>query len=200
MAARRQPPPTLTPMRAAVMREWELPSTTCPNPSPQSGQALTRVLACGICGSDLHLLQHGEESAGARATSSPRRTRPTRSARCPSRPDQPTSWATSSAARSSSSGPGARTWPRATSSSRMPVAFDAAGVHAIGFSNRYPGGYAELMVLNDLLAMKVPNGLRAAAGGADRAARRRRARGGQERHPQRRRRDRARAAARSGWP
>ena len=41
----------------------------------------------------------------------------------------------------------------------MPVAFDAAGVHAVGFSNLYPGGYAELMVLNDLLALKVPNGL-----------------------------------------
>ena len=38
----------------------------------------------------------------------------------------------------------------------MPAAFDAAGVHAIGFSNLYPGGYAELMVLNELLALKVP--------------------------------------------
>ena len=29
----------------------------------------------------------------------------------------------------------------------------------IGFSNLYPGGYAELMVLNELLAIKVPDGL-----------------------------------------
>src|SRR5262249_47722812 len=41
----------------------------------------------------------------------------------------------------------------------MPVAFDAAGVHGIGFSNKYPGGYAEVMVLNEMLSMKVPAGL-----------------------------------------
>ena len=74
----------------------------------------------------------------------------------------------------------------------MPAAFDAAGVHAIGFSNHYPGGYAERIVLNDLLAPEGPERPGAPAGGADRAVRRRRARGGQERHPQRRRGDRPR--------
>jgi threonine dehydrogenase-like Zn-dependent dehydrogenase len=43
----------------------------------------------------------------------------------------------------------------------MPVAFDDRGLHAVGYSNDYPGGYAERMVLNDLLALKVPNGLSA---------------------------------------
>jgi threonine dehydrogenase-like Zn-dependent dehydrogenase len=41
----------------------------------------------------------------------------------------------------------------------VPGAFDERGVHAIGFSNHYPGGYADLMVLNDVLALKVPTGL-----------------------------------------
>jgi len=41
----------------------------------------------------------------------------------------------------------------------MPVAFDAAGVHALGYSNTYNGGYAELMVVNEMLSMKVPGGL-----------------------------------------
>jgi threonine dehydrogenase-like Zn-dependent dehydrogenase len=41
----------------------------------------------------------------------------------------------------------------------MPVVFDADGVHPIGFSNTYPGGYAEFMALNELLAIKVPGGL-----------------------------------------
>jgi threonine dehydrogenase-like Zn-dependent dehydrogenase len=41
----------------------------------------------------------------------------------------------------------------------MPVVFDAAGVHPIGFSNIYPGGYAEYMALSELLAIKVPAGL-----------------------------------------
>jgi threonine dehydrogenase-like Zn-dependent dehydrogenase len=41
----------------------------------------------------------------------------------------------------------------------MPIAFDDAGVHALGYSNRYPGGYAEMMVLNELMAIKVPAGV-----------------------------------------
>ena len=41
----------------------------------------------------------------------------------------------------------------------MPVAFDASGLHAVGYSNQYNGGYAELMVLSEMLAMKVPSGL-----------------------------------------
>ena len=41
----------------------------------------------------------------------------------------------------------------------LPVAFDAEGLHAVGYSNRYNGGYAELMVLNELTGIKVPAGL-----------------------------------------
>jgi threonine dehydrogenase-like Zn-dependent dehydrogenase len=47
----------------------------------------------------------------------------------------------------------------------LPVAFDTAGLHAVGFSNIYNGGYAELMVLNEMVGIKVPAGL-----GADIAA------------------------------
>ena len=48
-------------MRATVMRDWELRVDDVPDPVPGPGQVLTKVLACGICGSDLHLLQHGKE-------------------------------------------------------------------------------------------------------------------------------------------
>ncbi len=41
----------------------------------------------------------------------------------------------------------------------MPVNFDANGVHPLGYSNVYNGGYAELMVLIELLGIKVPTGL-----------------------------------------
>jgi threonine dehydrogenase-like Zn-dependent dehydrogenase len=41
----------------------------------------------------------------------------------------------------------------------MPVAFDDTGLHPLGFSNRYPGGYAEQVVVNEMLALKVPTGL-----------------------------------------
>ncbi len=41
----------------------------------------------------------------------------------------------------------------------LPVAFDGDGLHPLGFSNRYPGGYAEMMVLNEMTGIKVPAGL-----------------------------------------
>jgi len=41
----------------------------------------------------------------------------------------------------------------------LPVAFDADGLHPLGYSNRYNGGYAELMVFNELTGIKVPGGL-----------------------------------------
>jgi len=46
-------------MRAAIMRDWELRVDDLPDPTPGPGQVLTRVLACGICGSDLHMVRHG---------------------------------------------------------------------------------------------------------------------------------------------
>ena len=56
------PPPTVAAMRAAVMTNWELRVDDIEEPTPSDGQVLTKVLACGICGSDLHLVKHGEES------------------------------------------------------------------------------------------------------------------------------------------
>ena len=33
---------------------------TVPEPEPLAGEILVGTLVCGICGSDLHALQHGE--------------------------------------------------------------------------------------------------------------------------------------------
>jgi 2-desacetyl-2-hydroxyethyl bacteriochlorophyllide A dehydrogenase len=41
----------------------------------------------------------------------------------------------------------------------MPMLFDPNGIHPIGYSNTYPGGYSERIVLADVLTLKVPNGL-----------------------------------------
>ena len=49
-------------MRATVMTNWELRVDDIDVPTAGPGQVLTKVLSCGICGSDLHLLQHGAES------------------------------------------------------------------------------------------------------------------------------------------
>ena len=47
-------------MRAAVMRGSKIVVDTVPDPQPLAGETLVRTLACGICGSDLHALEHGK--------------------------------------------------------------------------------------------------------------------------------------------
>jgi threonine dehydrogenase-like Zn-dependent dehydrogenase len=149
-------------MRAAVMRHWELSVDEVPEPVPQSGQALTRVLACGICGSDLHVLQHGAEQLSLRdelAAENP----PDPLAPQPFEADQPVVMGHEFCCEVVELGPGCENLAVGDVVVSMPGAIDASGVHAIGYSNRYPGGYGELLVVNDLLALKVPAGLPARA-------------------------------------
>ena len=50
-------------MRAAVMRGQKLVVDTLLEPEPGPGEVLVKTLACGICGSDLHVLRHAHELA-----------------------------------------------------------------------------------------------------------------------------------------
>lgn len=145
-------------MRAAVMTNWALSVEDVPDPVPGPGQVLTRVLACGICGSDLHMLQHGarqrELAAEMEGDLPPDPMRPRFF-----EPDKPTIMGHEFCCEVVDVGPGCTNLAVGDVVVSMPGAFDAAGVHAIGYSNVYNGGYAELMVLNDLLGLRVPNGL-----------------------------------------
>jgi len=42
-------------MRAAIMRQKQIIVDQLPVPEPGAGQVLVKTLACGICGSDLHM-------------------------------------------------------------------------------------------------------------------------------------------------
>ncbi|WP_430461464.1 zinc-binding dehydrogenase [Thalassolituus sp. LLYu03] len=48
-------------MNALIMQNGELTLTQAAVPEPMAGQVLVRSLACGICGSDLHLTRHTGE-------------------------------------------------------------------------------------------------------------------------------------------
>lgn len=127
-------------------------------PMPGPGQLLVRTLACGICGSDLHALRHGDQlvamTAEAVAVS----------------PDMGFVPAVMDlgrdvvmghefAAEVLEIGPGVDRWTPGDVVVSLPMVFDDAGAHTLGYSNDYPGGYGELMVLSDLVAIAVPNGL-----------------------------------------
>jgi threonine dehydrogenase-like Zn-dependent dehydrogenase len=145
-------------MRAAVMRDWQLRVDDIADPTPGPGQVLTRVLACGICGSDLHLLAHGEESR--RLTEEFNDGRPADPmAPIMFDPAHDTVMGHEFCCEVVGLGPGAENLKVGDVIVSMPVAFDAQGLHGLGFSNAYNGGYAELMVLNELLGLKVPAGL-----------------------------------------
>src|SRR5512145_595792 len=56
-------------MRACTMRGRKLVIDELPDPTPGPGQVLVKTLACGICGSDLHMLEHADRmiAMGARS-------------------------------------------------------------------------------------------------------------------------------------
>jgi threonine dehydrogenase-like Zn-dependent dehydrogenase len=145
-------------MRAAIMRDWTLRVDDLPDPTPGPGQVLTRVLACGICGSDLHMVKHGAEArriteelaAGAE---------PDPAAPVQFQPDHDTVMGHEFCCEVVEVGEGVANLKAGDVVVSMPVAFDAEGVHPLGYSNRYNGGYADLMVVNELLALKVPGDL-----------------------------------------
>ncbi|HEX9260201.1 MAG TPA: alcohol dehydrogenase catalytic domain-containing protein, partial [Acidimicrobiales bacterium] len=145
-------------MRAMVMRDWELSVEDVADPVAGNGQVLTKVLACGICGSDLHMVKHGAAQMVLRAELEqdmpPDPLRPVRMD-----PTRPVVMGHEFCCEVVELGPGVENLKTGDVVVSMPVSFDERGVHAVGYSNEYPGGYGELLVMNDLLALKVPAGV-----------------------------------------
>jgi threonine dehydrogenase-like Zn-dependent dehydrogenase len=119
---------------------------------------LTKVLACGICGSDLHMLQHGAESR--RLMEELTGDRPPDPMQIKMfEPGLDTVMGHEFCCEVVELGPGCSNLKAGDIVVSLPVAFDAGGLHAVGYSNVYNGGYAELMVLNEMVGVKVPAGL-----------------------------------------
>ncbi len=145
-------------MQAAVMRQGALVIDDVPDPTPGPGQLLVRTLACGICGSDLHTLAHpevwvemAEESATAVPDGMP----------APKMMDitRDVVMGHEFSAEVLAVGENVGNAKPGDVVVSMPITFDPGGIHPIGYSNDYPGGYAEQMILSDLLSLAVPNGL-----------------------------------------
>ncbi len=134
-------------MRAAIMREQQLVVEEVDEPKPGPGQVLVETLACGICGSDLHFLLHGGFGAlGPFA--------PVDAAR-------DIVMGHEFSARVLEAGPGVENVAPGDVVVSIPVMATAAGMGAIGYSNDFPGGFAERMLLTGALCLKVPDGLSA---------------------------------------
>ena len=147
-------------MRAAVMRDWSLRVDDIPEPVMGGGQVLTKVLACGICGSDLHMLVHGEESRRLSAEMAEGQA-PNPGSPIMFEPHRDTVMGHEFCCEVLDVGPGVNNLKQGDIVVSFQVTFDEQGVHGIGFSNKYPGGYSERIVINEMMSIKVPNGLSA---------------------------------------
>ncbi len=139
-------------MRAVVRRNKALVCDEIADLTPAVGQVLVRTLACGICGSDLHALHHMEHMiALSRRSGAPDNG---------FEPSADTVFGHEFCAEILDHGPGSpKTLKPGTRVVSVPVTMHGAGMEALGFSNRLPGGFAEQMLLSEALVLAVPNGL-----------------------------------------
>jgi len=132
------------------MRHGRIETVEMADPRPGPGEVLVRTLACGICGSDLHTLQHVHrfaKDAGAATGSSidPARDLVMGHEFC---------------AEVLEYGPGtSHALAAGTRVCSMPVLLRNRQTVSVGYSHDVPGGYAERMVLSEALLLPVPNGL-----------------------------------------
>ena len=138
-------------MRAAVQRIEGLEVEEVEQPVPGPGQVLVRTLACGICGSDLHAAADLRRFAGLIAdVGGPGGLDPERGV----------VFGHEFCAEIVAHGPGTeRVLPVGTRICSVPVVVGPDGPEGIGYSNRYPGGLAEHMVLQEALLRAVPDDL-----------------------------------------
>lgn len=121
------------------------------DPTPASGQVLVRTLACGICGSDLHALDHLDHMVemARRSGSSTTLTG-----------SEDVIFGHEFCAEIVDFGPDCRQRLRRGSKVvSMPYAIGPNGMELVGFSNRFPGGFGEYMVLQEALLLEVPGDL-----------------------------------------
>jgi threonine dehydrogenase-like Zn-dependent dehydrogenase len=141
-------------MRAVVLRNGALVVDDLADPVPELGQVLVEVKACGICGSDLHFLKHGDtmvalsrEMQGAESYADEIRL------------DRDLFMGHEFSAEVVAAGPDTIAPPAGTLVTSIPAMVTMTGIRNLAYTNEFPAGYGELMLLSAPLLAVVPNGL-----------------------------------------
>lgn len=138
-------------MRAAVVRAGQIVVDNIPEPVPAAGQALIETIACGICGTDLHTRKFAHDFvAAARATGMQL---------FDFDPDADLVLGHEVSGRVLEVGPGVDNVKPGAIVAAHPVLRLPGRLVGIGYSNEYPGAYAERFVVDAEGLEVVPAGL-----------------------------------------
>ncbi len=134
-------------MRAVIRRDGKLVVDEMAAPTPGPGQLLARSLVCGICGSDLHALDHydhmidlGRRLGGFDGM----------------RKNTDTVFGHEFCCEVLEGGGAFKAGDVVVS---MPVLISATGGTTIGYSSDIPGAFAQTILISEALTLPVPNGL-----------------------------------------
>jgi threonine dehydrogenase-like Zn-dependent dehydrogenase len=142
-------------MRAAVLRDGEMVyREDVADPVPAQGQVLVNVLACGICGGDLHFATHGAQlvELSGQMTGAPSLTDGLDLA-------ADVFMGHEFAAEVIAAGPDTEAPAPGSIVTSIPALLSGGGIRPFLYSNNLPGGYAERMLLSASLLLPIPNGL-----------------------------------------
>jgi threonine dehydrogenase-like Zn-dependent dehydrogenase len=135
-------------MRAAALRGGSVEARIVDDPVPGPGQLLVRSLACGICASDLHFMDHPEAGADDDSGMSTYHQ------------DVDIVMGHEYCAEIVDYGPGTeRRIPAGTRVSSMPVLATASGRKIIGQNPESPGGFGEYFLLTEAITSVVVSDL-----------------------------------------
>ncbi len=143
-------------MRAAVLRDGQMVvADDVAEPQPAFGQVLVDVKACGICGSDLHFAKHGQTmlDLGKEMNGMPD------FGRLPPDLGRDLFMGHEFAAEVLEYGPGTEGPPPGSLVTSIPIMLTATGMTDLAYTNEYPAGYSERMLLSAPMLVEVPNGL-----------------------------------------
>ncbi len=136
-------------MRAVIRRHGKLVVDEMPAPTPGPGQVPVKTLVCGICGSDLHALDHYDhmiDLTGRLGGFSQMKK------------GADTVFGHEFCCEVlEASGP----FKAGDKVVSVPGLMTASGAASLGYSSEYPGGFAQEILLSEALMLSVPNGLSA---------------------------------------
>jgi threonine dehydrogenase-like Zn-dependent dehydrogenase len=138
-------------MKAVSCLHGELSVVDLPAPQPAAGQLVLNVVRCGICGSDLHAKDHGDELADAMNAVGYEHSLTS---------DTPVVFGHEFCGQVAERGRGvAKQFKAGATVVSFPLLRAQQGVHLTGLSPLAPGAYAEQVLAEAAMSFVVPNGL-----------------------------------------